>query len=91
MHIAVDKGAKANQAFLDYINYLADKGYIPPDGRVWVDYIRQRSNEANHEIVLMSREDAVGLVSLTEMLLRLIYELPNLAPATQIQLPAPTT
>ncbi len=53
MHIAVAKGAKTNQSFFDYINYLGDKGYIPPDGRVWVDYIRQRSNEANHEIVLM--------------------------------------
>jgi hypothetical protein len=32
MHIAVDKGAKPHQTFLDYINDLADEGYMPPDG-----------------------------------------------------------
>jgi hypothetical protein len=80
MHIAAQQGSKANQSFLDYVTYLADKGYVPPNGKVWVDYIRRRSNEANHEIVLMKREDAVALINFVEMLLKFIYELPNLAP-----------
>jgi Domain of unknown function (DUF4145) len=81
MHIAVLQGAKAGQSFFDYVTYLAKEGYVPPNGKVWVDYIRLRSNEANHEIVLMTKEDALALVTFVEMLLRFIYELPNLAPA----------
>src|ERR1700730_9702216 len=86
MHIAVALGAKANQNFFDHVTYLAEKGYVPPNGTVWVDYIRIRSNEANHEIVLMAKEDAIALITFVEMLLRFIYELPNLAPAAP---PAP--
>src|ERR1700736_5901256 len=56
MHIAVALGAKANQNFFDHVTYLAEKGYVPPNGTVWVDYIRIRSTEANHEIVLMAKE-----------------------------------
>lgn len=81
MHIAVLQGAKAGQSFFEYITYLAKEGYVPPNGTVWVDYIRRRSNEANHEIVLMTKEDAIALIAFVEMLLRFIYELPNLAPA----------
>ena len=29
MYIAVKQGATAGQSFLDYVNYLADKGYVP--------------------------------------------------------------
>jgi len=74
MHIAVDKGASPNLAFIDYVQYLADKGYIPPDGKDWVDHIRAKSNEANHEIVIMLPSDAEDLITFIEMLLRLVYE-----------------
>lgn len=74
MHIAVDKGAFPNLAFIDYVQYLADKSYIPPDGKDWVDHIRAKSNEANHEIVIMSSDDAKDLINFIEMLLRLVYE-----------------
>ncbi len=80
MHIAVQKGAKAGEAFTTYVKYLADHGFIPPDGHAWVNYIRSRSNEANHEIILMDRQDAIGLISFIEMLLRFIYEFPNKIP-----------
>jgi hypothetical protein len=82
MHIAVDAGAPENQSFLDYVNALAAKGFIPPQGKDWVDYIRTRGNEANHEILLMGQDDSKALVSFVEMLLRFIYELPKLVPAT---------
>lgn len=74
MHITVEKGALPNLAFIDYVQYLADKSYIPPDGKEWVDHIRTKSNEANHEIVVMSSDDAKDLLSFIEMLLRLVYE-----------------
>ncbi len=81
MHIAVEKGAPAGKSFVEYVDYLATNNYIPPDGKDWVDYIRTKSNEANHEITLMDSKDADDLITFTEMLLRLVYEfkqrLPN--------------
>ena len=88
MHIAVEANAKANQSFLDYVNYLATNGYVPPNGKGWVDYIRTRGNEANHEIVLMGRDDAMALVGFVEALLKFIYELPNMVPPIVVP-PAP--
>lgn len=74
MHVAVEKGAEPNLNFLQYVNYLDEANYIPKDAKGWVDHIRTKSNEANHEILVMSRQDALDLISFTEMLLRLTYE-----------------
>jgi Domain of unknown function (DUF4145) len=52
MHIAVEKSAKPGLSFLEYVTFLSDKGYVPPDGKHWVDHIRRKGNEATHEIVL---------------------------------------
>lgn len=76
MHIAVEKGADKNLKFIEYVEYLSEKGYIPPDSKEWVDEIREKGNEATHEIVIMSEADAKDLIRLTEMLLRIIYEFP---------------
>ena len=81
MHIAVDRGAKDGQTFLQYIEYLAANGFVPPNGKGWVDHIRRKGNEANHEIVLMKQEDAVDLINFSEMLLKFIYEFPSRVPA----------
>jgi hypothetical protein len=83
MHIAVEEGAQAGKNFVTYVEYLANSGYIPPNGKIWVDYIRTRSNEANHEIVLMEESDAIALVTFVEMLLRFIYEFPNSVPPAE--------
>lgn len=76
MHVAVSKGAKQNESFISYVEYLASSGLIPPDAKGWVDHIREKGNEANHEIVIMGEEDAKDLVSFSEMLLRIIFEFP---------------
>jgi hypothetical protein len=76
MHIAVEKGAEENLKFIEYVRYLSDKGYIPPGSKGWVDEIREKGNEANHEIVIMSSENAKDLLRLTEMLLKIIYQFP---------------
>jgi hypothetical protein len=76
MHIAVSKGAKEGQKFIEYVQYLSDKNYIPPDAKDWVDHIRDKGNEANHEIVIMKEEEAKDLISFLEMLLKIIYEFP---------------
>ena len=49
--------------------------------RVWVDYIRSRSNDANHDIVEFTQQDAIAIIELTEMSLRIIYEFPKKVPA----------
>ena len=81
MNIAVTQGAATGLSFVAYVEYLATAGYIPPNGRGWVDHIRKRGNEATHEIALMSVSDAVELITFSEMLLKFIYEFPARVPA----------
>ncbi len=80
MNVAVDKGAPPGKKFIEYVNYLDTNNYLSVSGRDWVDHIRNKGNEANHEIHLMSMEDAKELIAFTDMLLRLVYEFPNRAP-----------
>jgi hypothetical protein len=82
MHIAVGEGAEPGKSFLSYIEFLASKGFIPPHGLAWVDYVRKRGNEATHEIEIMTADDSTALIGFVEMLLRFIYEFPRLIPAT---------
>jgi len=77
MHVAVEKGAEEGKSFIDYVDFLAEKGYIPQDGKGWVDHIRSKANEANHEIQIMQTNEADDLITFTEMLLRLVYEFKN--------------
>lgn len=80
MHVAVDQGADTGKNFITYVKWLADNGYVPPHGRRWVDHIRKRGNEANHEINVMEVHDAQELVGFVEMLLKFVYELPSRIP-----------
>jgi hypothetical protein len=76
MHVAVEKGAHEGQSFVAYVEHLAATGYIPPGAKEWVDHIRTKSNEANHEVVVMLAADAEELLSFTGMLLKVVYEFP---------------
>jgi hypothetical protein len=78
MNTAVTKGAKENQSFTTYVDYLFNKGFIPPDAQPWVDHIRSTGNDATHEIPQIIEADASELIAMTETLLRLVYELPAL-------------
>ncbi len=82
MNVGVALGAKAGEPFMFYVEFLASKGYVPPNGKGWVDHIRKKGNEANHEIQLMSSSDAEELISFVEMLLKFIYEFPKRVPPT---------
>ena len=77
MHIAVSKGAQENQSFVFYVNYLSENQYIPRDSATWVDHIRQKGNEANHEIIIGSETDALDLLNFSEMLLKIMFEFPG--------------
>lgn len=91
MHIAVSKGAEPNLKFIDYVEYLSKNNYIPPDAKDWVNHIRKKGNEASHEILIMTKEDAKDLLAFIEMLLKIIYEFPaNIKKKTMIESPAQT-
>jgi hypothetical protein len=77
MHIAVSKGAKPGLSFAAYVEYLRESGYVPPDAKAWVDHIRAKGNEANHEIAIAKQEDANELLEFSAVLLKVIYEFPS--------------
>ena len=81
MNIAVQEGAAEGLKFIEYVDYLANKGFVPPNGKAWVDHIRKKGNEATHEIALMNEQEAQDLITFVEMLLKFIYEFPNMVPA----------
>jgi hypothetical protein len=76
MHIAVAKGAEVGKNFVEYVQYLADNHLIPSGSQDWVDHIRKKGNEANHDITIMGKEDSEELLTFIEMLLKVIFEFP---------------
>lgn len=80
MHVAVEKGAKPGETFQSYVKWLIDEHYVPRGSDGWLDYIRARGNDANHKIVPMNRDDALGVLGFTEAMLRNVYELPAAVP-----------
>lgn len=80
MNIAVFLGANPDEPFISYVEYLASNGYVPPNGKGWVDHIRKKGNEDTHEIVVMRQADAEDLIGFSEMLLKFIFEFPNKVP-----------
>jgi hypothetical protein len=76
MHVAVEKGAETNKTFAYYVDYLQDH-HLTPGTAARVDEIRQLGNDANHEIDLMTREEAETVVDFTAMLLQIVYEFPE--------------
>jgi Domain of unknown function (DUF4145) len=79
MNAAVFLGASEGMKFVEYVNFLSEKNYIPPNSIKWVDQIRVTGNIATHEIKVVDREDATKTLLFTEMMLKIIYEMPNLA------------
>lgn len=80
MHVAVEKGAATNKAFVVYVTHLIDNHFVPTGSSGWVDYIRDRANEENHEIKIATHEDADGVLVFVTQLLKNVYELPLSVP-----------
>ena len=74
MNVAVDKGAKENQSFIFYIDFLEDNGYITPPMKSWVNKIRENGNESTHEIKAPNQKRANDTLEFTTQLLLIIYE-----------------
>ena len=75
MHIAVDCGAKDGLRFIEYVDFLDKKGYIPVNCKSWVDIIRTKGNEANHDIVILNQDDAKQLISFIQIIIYVIYKM----------------
>lgn len=80
MHLAVTQGANPGDSFISYVDYIAAQGYVPPNGRAWIDHIRKKGNEANHDIKIMAKQDAEELIVFAEMLLKFMFEFPSRVP-----------
>jgi hypothetical protein len=89
MNVAVSQGAAGGEHFHVYVTFLSDRGYVPPNAKVWVDHIRLKGNEATHEIPPITRADAEDLLSFMEMILKLVFEYPNRVPGHGPPPPAP--
>lgn len=76
MHISVDCGAKEGENFSYYVEFLDKNNYIPAKCKKWVDIIRSKGNEANHEIIILEGLDAKQLLQFMEIMISVIYEMP---------------
>ena len=79
MHIAVEKGAKEGETFSEYLSIIGKKGYITPPMGKWVGLIRQHGNKATHLLEPPDRTRAESTIMFTAELLRLIYEMEQMA------------
>ena len=77
LHIAVAQEAVAGKNIVGYVEYMVERGFVPPKGRDCVDHMRTKGNEANHEIRLMKKADTEEVISFAEMLLKFIYQFPR--------------
>lgn len=77
MNIAVVKGAKENDSFKSYVDYIIENRYFPVESKSWIDQIRRLGNEATHEIKVGLEVEAKALVDFIEMILRVLFEYPN--------------
>jgi len=80
MHLAVDvAGSAAGKGFVQYVDDLDAAHYIMPGLKATVDKVRSRRNLANHDLPASVGEDSLVTMTITEHLLRGIYELPSLS------------
>ncbi|NQT22063.1 MAG: DUF4145 domain-containing protein [Candidatus Omnitrophica bacterium] len=76
MNIAVSKEAKEGLSFAEYVEYLSEKGYVPPDGKEYLTHVKDMGNEANHKIAIAKKEDAEDLIDFLGMVLQFNYKYP---------------
>jgi hypothetical protein len=74
MHVAVEKGAKENDTFKYYVDFLASNGWVPPNGREWLDKIKKMGNDVNHQIIVSNPDDTLDIFKFTELLLMFTNE-----------------
>ncbi len=74
MNVSVEKGAEENKTFVHYLDFLKDKGYITNAMKDWVAIIRKNGGQSTHHIEEPEKDRAESTLTLTEQLLKIIYE-----------------
>lgn len=79
MYVAtqLNGGQPVKGGFQANVDWLFDNHWIPPNGKPWVDYIRDKGNNATHEIQVPDPELAQQLVDFRQMLLRFVFDMPS--------------
>lgn len=73
MNIAVEKGAMEGDNFENYITYLSDENWVPPNGKPLLKEIKKYGNNANHKIEEIEAEQAEKTLKFTRLLVTQAY------------------
>lgn len=77
MYVAVDKAnSKVRQSFKEHVDDLAAAGLFAPSIKPAVDKVRDRGNDAAHELPHTTEQESLATLGITEHLLRGVYEIP---------------
>lgn len=74
MNVAIDRGAKPNLKYIEYVDYLLNEGYVPPKSKQWIDDIRKEGNSATHDETSKNKIDAKKILDFVQMLLLINYK-----------------
>lgn len=74
MHISVELGAEEGKNFKHYVDYLEKENHITANSKPWVDFIRDKGNQSNHEIEISTKEEAELMIKFIEMILKNNFE-----------------
>ncbi len=74
MNLAVEEGAKEGDSFAHYVDYLCDNGFVHKRQHEQAHRIQRLGNDANHKIESRTKEDALELLNLVQLILINNYE-----------------
>lgn len=74
MNIAIEKKAKENKKFVEYVEFLVNEAVVPQSTKKWLELIRKNGNDAAHKTHKASKEDTEKIINFLEILLRSVYE-----------------
>lgn len=78
-HISKEQGSPKS-TFNEAIGYLETEGHITKQMKPTLDWIRQKGNEAAHDLVVFCEADALLVMDFTANLLRNVYDYPRRIP-----------
>jgi len=83
-HIAVTEGAPENKPFNFYVEWLDQNNHIPPKGKHWVSVIKNKGNDAAHDLEMIDSKTANLVLVFVAHLLRNIYEMSGMLPVPPV-------
>ncbi len=74
MNLAVEEGAKEGDSFAHYVDYLCENGFVHRRQHEQAKRIQRLGNDVNHKIESRTKEDALELLNLVQLILINNYE-----------------